>query len=188
MIDKELELIEREIEKRQTRLDQVNELSKKAIRIAGSIMAMIHNNEDVEEKIGELRKYAETLKKVDSEFRWHALQALQEYVEAEALYSIKRKGVLPDSPSLNVSPEAYLLGIMDVIGELRREVIDSLNDENLERAESLYKMIREIFDVTRGMRYTESLVPGFRRKQDVARIQMENSGSEILLFKGKKRL
>ncbi len=182
-----MELIEKEIEGRQQKLDQINELSRKTIRLAGSIMAMIHNNENVEEGIGELRRSADVLKGVDNEFRWHALQALQEYVEAEALYSIKRDGVIPGRSSMEVSPEAYLLGIMDVIGELRREIIDLLNNEDVERAEELYKIIREIFDITRGMRYTESLVPGFRRKQDVARIQMENAGSEILLFKGKRR-
>lgn len=43
--------------------------------------------------------------------------------------------------------------------------------------------MRMIFDGTRSIRFAEAVLNGFRRKQDVARIQIESAGSEILSFK-----
>ena len=185
-IEKEFIKAEQEIEARQRALDEINEISKSTIRVAGKIIAEIHAGSVSKDSMEKLRNYANKLKAVDREFRWHALQALQEYTEAEALYSIKNGATVPSISELGVSAEAYLLGMMDVVGELRREITDLLNSGELKQAERFYLIICSIFDITRGMRYTEALMPGFRRKQDVARIQMENAGSEILFFKSRR--
>jgi len=47
--------------------------------------------------------------------------------------------------------------------------------------------MKGIYDSTRSMRFANSLVPDFRHKQDTARIQLENAGSEILAFESRKR-
>ena len=46
-------------------------------------------------------------------------------------------------------------------------------------------MMKQIYDGTRKLRFAEAVLSGFRKKQDVARIQIENAGSEILSFRNR---
>jgi translin len=71
---------------------------------------------------------------------------------------------------------------MDVVGELKREILDSLRASETERAKAYLVLMESIYDATRAIRFPESVLPGFRKKQDVARIQLENAGSDILRF------
>lgn len=183
-IEKEIVDIESSITDRQRAIDRINEDSRALIRISGKIITMIHNREDVEERMAEAKTILDRLGQ-DREFRYYSIQAMQEYSEAVIFYSISKEGVIPGYREVGVEPDAYLLGLMDIVGELRREVTESLSRNDIESAERYYSIIKRIFDLTRGMRYSDSVLPGFRRKQDVARIQMENSGSEILMSKGR---
>ena len=65
------------------------------------------------------------------------------------------------------------MGMMDVFGELKREIIGSLSEGDVKSARSYYSLMVEMFDATRSIRFAEAVLQGFRRKQDVARIQME---------------
>ncbi len=182
-MEKSIHDIERYVDGKQGTLDELGSLCKKVIRTSGVVITMLHNGVDVESRLEELNSLTKSLSGYGDEFRYHTIQAYQEYSEAVIFHSIKTGGRLPSYTELRIPPEAYLLGAMDVVGELRREITDSLSKSNVEAAESYYNVMKRIFDTTRGMRYTDSVLPGFRRKQDVARIQMENSGSDILVSK-----
>src|SRR5256712_12654453 len=49
-----------------------------------------------------------------------------EFVEASVVYALIRDRPVPSISTLNSSPEAYVLGLLDVVGELKREVLDSM--------------------------------------------------------------
>ena len=95
-------------------------------------------------------------------------------------FNIKSEGRIPNLKDVGVSREAYLLGLMDCVGELKREVLEELRDSNVKKAEEYFGMMRHIYDTTRPVRFAEAVLQGFRKKQDVARIQIENAGTEIL--------
>ena len=181
-IDREITEIENSIINKQRAIDRVNEDSRALIRMSGQIITMIHNGEDVKDRIAEAKALLDRLEP-EREFRYYSIQAMQEYSEAVIFYEICRGRGILGYRDVGVEPDAYLLGLMDVVGELRREVTESLSKNDIDSAERYYSMIKRLFDLTRGMRYSDSVLPGFRRKQDVARIQMENSGSEILVSK-----
>lgn len=182
-MEKSIHDIEEYVNGKQSKLDEIGSLCKKVIRTSGIVITMLHNNTDMKDKFEELDSMVKTLGGYADEFKYHTIQAYQEYSEAIIFRSIKEGDKLPSYKELRIPPEAYLLGAMDVVGELRREVTESLSRSDIESAESYHDVMKKIFDMTRGMRYTDSVLPGFRRKQDVARIQMENSGSDILVSK-----
>ena len=124
-----------------------------------------------------------TLNKFDGEFSYNTKQAYQEYAEAKIFFEIKKKGSVPSYSAVGVSQESYLMGLMDVMGELKREILESLRENKVKEAEEYFDKMRAIFDGTRSIRFAEAVLNGFRRKQDVARIQIESAGSEILSFK-----
>lgn len=175
--------IEELMNKKQKSLDLINDLSKKVIRAAGILITKLHSNSEVTNSMNKINGLINELKNSDKEYMYYKIQAYQEYSEAMVFNNIKNKERFPSYQDIDVPPEAYLLGVMDVVGELRREIGDLLNKSDVKKAEEYYEIIKNIFDSTRGIRYSDSILPGFRRKQDVARIQMENAGSEILMFK-----
>ena len=108
------------------------------------------------------------------------MQAHQEYVEAIALYNILGKHSIPSKKELNEETAPYILGLMDLVGELKREAIDELRRGNNKLASRYYELMKDIYDSTLHIRFANSILPGFRKKQDVARIQLESLASELL--------
>lgn len=182
----EIEAIEAELEKKQKRLDRISELSRDSVRYCAKAINMIHNRDFKESKalIGKSRTALSELMSITSD-DYVLLMPSQEFAEASVLYGVANDSEAPSIPGyheLGMSAEAYLLGVMDVVGELKREILDSLRSNDVEKAKSHLTLMEEIYDATRAIRFPESVLPGFRKKQDVARIQLENAGSDILRF------
>ncbi len=181
-LEREIDGIASRLLERQKDFDAVLELSRKVVREAGQAITLLHSGRKAEAKraIGALNRQVAALKNRDSEFRHVSLQAYQEYAEAVLFYNMAEKEAILGADDVGVGEEAYLLGLMDVVGELRREMLERLRDGRKEEAERRYEMMRRIYDTTRGLKFAESVLPGFRRKQDVARMQLESAGSELL--------
>ncbi|MCL5442199.1 MAG: hypothetical protein M1603_00740 [Candidatus Marsarchaeota archaeon] len=182
----EIESIEAELEKKQRVLDKINELSRDSIRYCAKAINMMHNRkfDEAASLLARSKALISDIKRITSDGNL-LLMPSQEFAEASVLYDITKDAEQHSMPSykeLGISPEAYLLGIMDVVGELKREILDSLRASEVERAKSHLTLMEGIYDATRAIRFPESVLPGFRKKQDVARIQLENAGSDILRF------
>lgn len=181
-----IESIEAELEKKQKGLDRASELSRDSVRHCAKAINMMHNRNfrEAKELIEESRAALAELMQMTSD-NYMLLMPSQEFAEASILYSVTNDAAAPSIPSykeLGISAEAYLLGIMDVVGELKREILDSLRSNDVDMAKAHLMLMENIYDATRAIRFPESVLPGFRKKQDVARIQLENAGSDILKF------
>ncbi len=106
---------------------------------------------------------------------------LQEYAEAEILYSIVKNRKAPSPEEINLSPRAYLLGLLDAVGELRRIVVDALREGDLDRAEEFLNVMEEIYSLTMTFDYPRAVVPNLKRKQDVVRSLLERTRSEVTI-------
>lgn len=188
-LNKDVEKISKHLTKKQKGFDAVMDLSREIIREAGQMITMMHNDDwkSAVKILKKITKNANSLRKIDAHFKYYTLQAYQEYVEALVFFEIKTKERIPTMSQLGVEPEAYLLGLMDVEGELKREILESLRVSNIEKAEYYFDNMKKIYDGTRRLRFAEAVMSGFRRKQDTARIQIENAGSEILSFRNSRR-
>ncbi len=187
-LDKDIGKVSDGLSKKQSNFDRVMQISREAIRDSGQAITFMHNDEIAKavSKIKGISKALKNLKKLDSEFRYHTMQAYQEYAEAFIFFGIKKYGGIPKMEMVKVGNEAYLMGLMDVVGELKREILESLRKDDVKKAENYLEIMKQIYDSTRRLRFAEAVISGFRKKQDVARIQIENAGSEILMFKSRK--
>jgi translin len=86
-------------------------------------------------------------------------------------------GILED---IGVPPEAYVLGLGDVMGELRRLVLTELKNGNIDGAEKYLQSMETSFEVLMGFNYPDSMLP-VRRKQDVARGLIERTRGEVTM-------
>lgn len=186
-LDSDVKVISRGLAKKQKDFDTVMELVRDVVRNSSQTITMLHNNDT---KAVRTLKAAENmvkrLRSFDSVFGYHAKQAYQEYAEARIFFEIKKTHQIPSYSKVGVDQEAYLMGLMDVMGELKREILEALREDNVKDAETYFKNMKTIYDSTRSIRFAEAVLGGFRRKQDVARIQVESAGSELLSFKSKR--
>lgn len=180
--------MEKEIMDLQDKRDNVMDISRELIRITGRCITMMHaeDMESANKLLKQLSPMVAKLKKSDKGLEYHSQQAYQEYVEAMALYSMVKAGKIPSDKDLGIEPIPYLLGLLDSVGELRRKVLESLRKGNLNKAEKYYGFMVEIHDSLLPLRFSSSLVQDFRKKQDVARIQLESASSELLFFQSRK--
>lgn len=95
-------------------------------------------------------------------------KSYQEYVELVLVREFIENG-LKDIPKLNVPIKYFLTGLGDSIGEIKRIGIDELAEGNIERAEEIEKKLESIYEEFNKFRYPNSIVPGLKRKQDIAR-------------------
>jgi len=104
--------------------------------------------------------------------------ALGEYAEAFIFASVVKDEGVPPYESLGISPQAWLMGLADSIGEMRRMVLTYLIDGDIDNARSLFDRMDSVGDDVLSFDVPDAIVP-VRRKQDVARSIIEKTRSDI---------
>lgn len=107
--------------------------------------------------------------------------AFQEYAEAHTLLRLVEENRFFDPEELEVPAVSYVLGLADVIGELRRRALDSLRKGDVKTAEDCLQMMEHIYVELMAMDDAYLLVPGLRRKCDVARRVIETTRGDITI-------
>ncbi|MEM1958355.1 MAG: hypothetical protein QXE95_00720 [Candidatus Nitrosocaldus sp.] len=98
-----------------------------------------------------------------------------ELVEAKALYSIVREHRVPIIDALSMTiMKAYLLGLLDCIGELKRQVYDRVREGKSSDALRLFGMMEALYSMLLPFSAYDNIVQGIKRKVDVARILIED--------------
>ena len=106
---------------------------------------------------------------------------LQEYVEALSYYKIIREGDIPSyEECLLTDVTQYVMGLADVIGELRRRVLECIRKGEIKDAESLFNIMESLYLSLIEVAHYDVVIPGIRRKCDVARVLVENTRSELI--------
>jgi translin len=193
---KNLDGIANSIQARLDEKDTVREIAIKSsraiIRLSGSVVHSIHKGEDISGMMAEATDEAQRLRSVlvDHQEIWYSglvEDAMQELSEAAILIAIVRQEDLPTPEELGIQPTAYLLGLADCIGELRRFTLEALRNGEMERANSSLDMMEEMFRVLMRFDYPDALV-SIRRKQDIARSLLEKTRGEVAVAMSSKLL
>jgi translin len=181
-----------QIEQRLIELDNIREeiikLSRKVVRNAGQSIENFHNKnfDQSKEKLQmannsllEVNKY---LKK-DSTLQQIGIVgvAMQEYAEAKLLYELIMSNKLLSFEEIGISEQHYLLGIADLIGELRRYILEKLVEGQTDEAKEFYEIMKRLYGSFLQIDYGKNLIPEFRRKKDTARVLVERTLSDIFV-------
>ena len=113
--------------------------------------------------------------------------AAQELVEAHCLYNIMKGKDLPDPDKLQTTYSSYLLGLCDLVGELRRTALDSIRSGNTKEADKCLNMMEEIYDVIIRFDYPSGLIP-IKKKQDMVRGLIERTRGELAVASCERRI
>ncbi|MHA1579952.1 MAG: hypothetical protein ACTSUQ_10030 [Candidatus Freyarchaeota archaeon] len=163
-------------------------LSRDVVRLSGQAIRLIHrlNFDEAAQKIMEAKgKVREINKKIENhpafQEKGFITSAYQEYTEACLLYSLLKDDRFVSFEELDVPCVPYLLGLGDLVGELRRHVLDSLRRGKIEKAESLLDLMEDVYLSLMSVDYPEAITSGLRHKRDVARSLVEKTRGDITL-------
>jgi translin len=112
-------------------------------------------------------------------FAGYTQDALKEYAEANITCALIQNQALQTPEELGVNNATYLNGLAEVVGELRRRVLDILRHGYSEEAERLLGYMDEIYSILVTMDYPDAITNGLRRKTDIARSIIEKTRGDI---------
>lgn len=132
----------------------------------------------------EARQLADTLRASldsfpDLFYAGYTQDALKEFVEANVTCALIRNEPLLTPTELIVEPATYLNGLAEVVGELRRRILDILRHGYSPEAERLLGYMDEIYSVLVTMDYPDAITNGLRRQTDLARSIIEKTRGDI---------
>lgn len=105
--------------------------------------------------------------------------AAKEYAEAAVCTALFRGRPLPTPADLEIHPVAYLHGLGEAVGELRRRMLDRLRDGDLGTAEECLVAMDQIVDLLAELDYPDGMTAGLRRTTDVSRSLVERSRADL---------
>ncbi len=176
--------IEAHLKQRELRREELYQRARRLRRLAQTTMTRLHSDGAAPAELAEVRRQtAELADWVHREGRGDeplAHDAFQEAVEAILLGAVAARTPLPGPSELGVDPEAYLLGLGDVVGEVRRRVLDRLGRDDLAGAESELALMERLTRSLLRFDTTRAIVP-LKPKQDTARALLERTRGEVVM-------
>jgi translin len=114
--------------------------------------------------------------------------AAKELAEATLARALFNGAGLPSASDLGIDPIAYLHGLGEAVGELRRRMLDLLRAEDVEGAGRALDDMDAIVDLLATIDYPDGMTNGLRRTTDVARALVERSRSDLTATMVQERL
>ncbi|KON31216.1 hypothetical protein AC482_01565 [miscellaneous Crenarchaeota group-15 archaeon DG-45] len=192
------EVVERAAARLRTRekaRDEVLSRARRARMLSKQAILLIHNGalSEAEEKIREARRLlgeAEPYVEEHAELAgFNEVRATaEEHAEASILHGLKASGAFPAPEEVGVPLYAYVLGLGDVVGELRRDALEAMRVGDLEAAEADLGVMEDIYLSLISLEEVSLLLEGIRRKLDIARGVIERTRGELTAEAGRRRL
>ncbi len=107
-----------------------------------------------------------------------ALVAFQEYAEAKLVFHMSKNSKIASLQEVGTSSTAYLLGMLDFVGEMRRMILDALRKGRPDEAQKLLTAMESVYEELMSLDRT-SILPNFRRKLDAARRILETTRGDV---------
>ena len=124
----------------------------------------------------------------DLYYAGYTQDALKEFAEASITYALITDGPFPDPAELGVEDAAYLNGLGEAVGELRRYVLDTIRHDCTERAERILQAMDDIYGVLVTMDFPDALTSGLRRTTDMVRGVLERTRGDLTMAMRQERL
>jgi len=107
--------------------------------------------------------------------------AQKELAEGRITLALVTGKPIPDPGDLGVDVAAYLNGMGEAVGELRRYLLDSMRRGDLSRGEELLAAMDDIYSVLVTIDFPDALTNGLRRTTDMVRGVLEKTRSDLTL-------
>lgn len=195
-LDEIAEIVHRDFEARTAARDEALATARQLTRACANAIRAVHRGENdlAEAKLAEAKQMADSLRAsllVDFPelyFAGYTQDALKEFAEASAVYALVRGDELPLPADLGIPVSAYIRGLAEAVGELRRRVLDLLRHGHSPEVERLLAEMDDIYAMLVTMDYPDAVTLGLRRLTDIARSLLERTRGDVTLSLRHERL
>ena len=105
--------------------------------------------------------------------------ALKEFAEASITYALVTSKPLPAPEELGVPPAAYLNGLAEAMGEMRRHILDVLRHGEIGHCEQMLQVMEDVYSTLVTVDYPSALTRGLRRTTDMVRGVLERTRGDL---------
>ena len=163
-------------------------ISRQVIRLSANAIRAVHRSEfdNARELIVQARtdlEECEPILQTNPEI-YHAgymAEARKEFSEANITLALLSGAPLPQPEEIGVDTTAYLKGLGDAAGELRRHILDSLRWDRWERCEEVMEVLDDIYSLLVTVDFPEGVTMGLRRTTDMVRGTLERTRGDFTL-------
>jgi translin len=117
----------------------------------------------------------------DLYYSGYAQDALKEYCEAHLTVATILNRDWPAPEELQVEFATYLNGMSEVVGELRRRIMDIMREGHSQEVERLLDVMDDIYAQLVTMDFPDALTYGLRRRTDIARSIIERTQADVTI-------
>ena len=177
-----LPLISKNLEKTNSKREFLIKNNRETVILCSQAIISIHKNDlnTAKKKIAKAKSELTKLKqKTSGNLVRYIITPEQEFVEAVSLLAVIEGKEIPSVKSLNVSDESYILGLLDCIGELKRQVIDKIRVGDSKCATQLFDVMENLYLLLYPFASYDKIVKETRRKLDVNRMLVEETRSVL---------
>ena len=114
--------------------------------------------------------------------------AQKEFAEGCITLALVAEEDIPKPEELGVAYAAYLNGLGEAVGELRRYLLDNLRRGDFSRGEELLAVMDDIYGVLMTMDFPEVVTHGLRRTTDAIRGIVERTRGDLTIALRQERL
>jgi translin len=166
--------------------EQALPLSREAIRHAANAIRAIHRHDETAAR-AQLTQSRQKVAAARSALSAHpdilyagfVHDAEKEYAEASLTIALVSGNLLPGPGDIDVGDAAYLNGLGEAVGELRRYLLDSLRRGDIETCERLLGVMDDLYTLLVSVDYPDAITGGLRRTTDVARGILEKTRGDL---------
>lgn len=161
-------------------------VSRHVVRNAANAIRAVHRGEfEVAQKLlTQARELLEQIKTAVADYpdllhAGYVDTAEKEYAEASVTMALASQSPLPDPESLGVGDSAYLNGLGEAVGEMRRHLLDALRQERIARCEEVLVSMDDIYNVLVTIDFPDALTGNLRRTTDMVRGVLERTRGDL---------
>ena len=114
--------------------------------------------------------------------------AQKEFAEGSITLALVTGKPPPDPDELGIDPAAYLNGLGEAVGELRRYLLDSMRRGDLSQGEELLSAMDDVYSILITMDFPDAITNGLRRTTDIVRGVLERTRSDLTLVMSQNEL
>jgi len=162
--------------------------SRNLTRHAAMAIRAIHREDAklAHEHLAEANRLAQALREGLSDypdlfFTGYSQDALKEFCEAHLTVATILDQDWPTPEELAIPYAAYLNGMSEVVGELRRRIMDIMREGHSQEVERLLDVMDDIYAQLVTMDYPDALTYGLRRRTDIARSIIERTQADVTI-------
>jgi translin len=168
---------------------------RRAIRLSANAVRAMHRNDRDEAADLLLQARSELDAIRDATTSWPSVywagyvqDAMKEYAEAAITGAVLQGQSIPDPDSLAVEDAAYLNGLAEAASELRRDALDALRTNDIDRATNLLQAMDSIYGILVTIDFPDAVTGGLRRTTDQLRAVLERTRGDVTLAVRQNRL